>query len=249
MQFKRKIQTGSEIPGSFFLRPLSRGIVNLLLDVADMQQKPEDNEPKKLTPIVLIKGIGESLQEMFVNLMGPAKRFEELTAEEKEGYFERLSITACVAVACISSGFFYWLLPPIFRVLVVPILIGLAWWAGAKLVPQLLSEEGRQHLLQHLNAVELFQLIEAVKFTAITCVFAAVPIWSFPLQFEVALRDPFARTLFLCMFTWNLIGAPLYAQAKSGNARLIIILIFGVPAATVTLWWAHFLTLLDKLHL
>ena len=60
--------------------------------------------------------------------------FDRLSPADKERYIERFSITIAVGVACVASSFFYWFLPPLVRVLVVPVFIGAAWWAGAKLV-------------------------------------------------------------------------------------------------------------------
>jgi len=209
--------------------------------------KPQDEEPKKMTPTVLLKDLGTALREDAHTFVNP-RRFEEMTPAEQQKYFKQLSVTGCVAAVCVLSGLFYYHLPPVVRVFVVPVLMAIAYWAGARLVPKLFTDEGRAQLIQQLNVLEFFQLIEAVKFSAITFIFAAIPFWFLPSQFVAAINQPYARTLFLCMFIWNLIGAPLYAQAKSRNARLLIILVFGVPAATVTVWWVHFLMLLGTLH-
>ncbi len=207
--------------------------------------KPPEEERKNMPYPVFLKEFGNALRKDAETFFTTApRRFEEMTPAEQEKYFERLSITGCVAAMFVLQSLFYYHLPPIVRVLVVPVLIGVAWWAGARLVPKLFTKEGRAQLIQQLNVLEFFQLIEAIKFSAITLMVAAIPFWLMPSQFVAAINQPYARTLFLCMFIWNLIGAPLYAQAKSGNARLLIILVFGVPAATVTVWWVYFLMLL-----
>ena len=165
--------------------------------------------------------------------------FSNLSREEEERYVERFCITICVGLACVLSSFFYWFLPPLVRVLVVPVFIGAAWWFGAKVVMKLLTEEGTEQFINSLKVVEFFHLLEAVKFSAVSFIVAAIPFWLIPSQLHAAVSSPDARLIFLAVFTWNLIGAPLYAQAQKGKARQLITLVFGVPAATVTLWWVN----------
>lgn len=171
---------------------------------------------------------------------GVDKRFEEMNETEQDWYFQRLGITGCVALSCIVSGFFYWSLPPIWRVLLVPIFMGLSWWLGATVLPKLLTPDGRKQVVQRLNVVEFRLLLDAVTFTATSFIVAAMPFWIGASQFQLAISNPNARTILLGAFIWNLIGAPLFAQAKTSNARIIIILVFGIPSATVAFWWSLF---------
>lgn len=182
------------------------------------------------------RSLNERLYEFFQK---GSNTFLELSRDEQERYIERFCITVSVGLACVLSSFFYWLLPPIVRVLVVPVFIGGAWWFGAKVVAKLLTEEGTEQLVNSLKVVEFYQLFEAVKFSTCSLLIAAIHFWIVPSQFQSAIANPMARTIFLSAFIWNLIGAPLYAQARSRKARLLIILIFAVPAATVTLWWVN----------
>lgn len=179
----------------------------------------------------------EFLQEFFTN--GIDNIYSKLSPSEQKRYVERFCITISVGLACVLSSFFYWLLPPLVRVLVIPVFIGTAWWFGAKVVLKLLTEEGTEQVLNSLKVVEFFHLLEAVKFSAVSFTVAAIPFWLMPSQFHAAVSSPDARLIFLAIFTWNLIGAPLYAQAQRGKARQLITLVFGVPAATVTLWWVN----------
>lgn len=190
------------------------------------------------------RSLKEFLQEFFTH--GIDNIYAELSPADQKRYIERYCITISVGMACVLSSFFYWFLPPIVRVLVVPVFIGGAWWFGMKVVTKLITEGGTEQFVDSLKVVEFYQLVEAIKFTATTYLVAAIPFWSMPSQFQAAISNPMARTIFLSSFIWNLIGAPLYAQAKSRKARLLIILVFGVPAATVTLWWVHAIMLFQR---
>lgn len=203
--------------------------------------KPDD-EDKKLKQMTSLKERWESFCSRLIgDYYHVTRNFDQLSAAEQDRYVQRFSITICVGLACVLSSFFYWFLPPLFRVLVVPILIGAAWWAGAKLPKALTryllsSPIERESFFQQLHVVEFFQLIEAVKFSALSFCLALIPFAMNRELFEHCMESPEIRTLFLCMFIWNLVGAPLFAQAKNGKARLIISLVFAVPAATVTVW-------------
>ncbi|HEY9785696.1 MAG TPA: hypothetical protein V6D17_09865 [Candidatus Obscuribacterales bacterium] len=73
----------------------------------------------------------------YLNLLG--KTFQQLSREEQERYITRFSVTIAVGAACVMASFFYWFLPPLVRVLVVPVFIGGAWWAGARFIaPQVI---------------------------------------------------------------------------------------------------------------
>ncbi len=203
--------------------------------------KPDDDDKR----LKRRKSLRERWEGFCSRLIGDyyhvTRNFDQLSTAEQDRYVERFSITICVGFACVLSSFFYWFLPPLFRILVVPILIGAAWWAGAKL-PKALnrfylgSPSERETFIQQLHVVEFFQLIEAVKFSVLSFCFALIPFAMNRELLEHCMESPEIRTLFLCMLIWNLVGAPLFAQAKNGKARLIISLVFGVPAATVTVW-------------
>ena len=183
------------------------------------------------------RGLKKSMNErLFEFFQKGSNTFLSFSPVEQKRYVERFCITISVGLACVLSSFFYWFLPPVVRVLVVPVFIGAAWWFGAKVVTKLLTEEGTEEVINSLKVVEFFHLFEAVKFSTCSFIIAAIPVLINPTQFQVALLSPTARTIFLGAFIWNLIGAPLYAQARGGKARQLIILVFGVPAATVTLW-------------
>lgn len=74
----------------------------------------------------------------YVALLG--RSFRQLSREEQERYITRFSITIAVGASCVMASFFYWFLPPLIRVLIVPVFIGVSWWAGAKLIaPQVIA--------------------------------------------------------------------------------------------------------------
>lgn len=190
---------------------------------------PPDERPKA------VKGdFDERLGEFFERRV---QALQQMPDDKHNRYVERFSITFCVAIACILSSCFYWFLPPLVRVLVVPVFIGAAWWLGANVVAKFFKLQEIDCFDQFLNVLELRQLFEAVKFSGITLLIAAIPFVSWPRQFESAFGSADARTLFLCMFIWNLIGAPLFAQAQDRKSKVIIALVFALPAVASTIWW------------
>jgi hypothetical protein len=195
--------------------------------------EPPPELPKRVSKI----GFDERLYYFLERQAGTLK---QLPPDQQKRFNERFSITICVGIACVLSSFFYWFLPPLVRVLVVPVFIGAAWWFGAKVLVQFVKYlDPRQEIKvpQLSNAVELLQLLNAIKFSAVTFVIAALPLFVMPARYEAALDNADARTLFLAMFTWNLIGAPLFAQARDRRARLIIVLVFSLPVVAATIWW------------
>ncbi len=165
---------------------------------------------------------------------------KQKNSTDQERYIERFCITIAVGAACVLSSFFYWFLPPLVRVLVVPVFIGAAWWFGAKVLVKFVKYLDLQQDIEVpklSNAVELFQLLNAIKFSAITFAIAAIPFLVMPAHYESALVSADVRTLFLGMFIWNLIGAPLFAQARDVRSRLIISLVFAVPVVAAAIWW------------
>lgn len=207
--------------------------------------KPEDDKHKKLPEKESLPRRWEEFNARLFELCSKVIRtFDSLSEVERQRYVERFSITTCVGFACVLSSFFYWFLPPVYRVFIVPVFIGAAWWAGARIAPKLISPEGREQIIQAFNVVETQQLFEAIMFTSYSSVFAALPLVFAPHQFVVLMHDASIRTLFLSLFTWILIGAPLFVLAKTIQARVTIIVIFSVPAAVLV--WCLVLNLLYR---
>ncbi len=187
-------------------------------------------------------------ERMYDFIERQAVTFRQLPPEDQEHYIERFCITIAVAMACVLSSFFYWFLPPLVRVLVVPVFIGSAWWFGAKVLVKLVKYVDPQQEIEIpklSNAVELFQLFNAIKFSALTFAVAAIPFLVMPAHYEAALESADVRTLFLGMFIWNLIGAPLFAQARDLKSQLIISLVFAVPVAIAPIVWTYASSLLS----
>src|SRR5689334_11146007 len=101
--------------------------------------------------------------------------FRQLTVPEQDRFMERCSITICVGVACIMSSFFYFHLPPFVRVSIVPVFIGAAWWAGARLLVRLDTRWVSEQLARCMKVVELRFLFSAIAFAVITYSVAIVP--------------------------------------------------------------------------
>lgn len=194
--------------------------------------RPPDESPKGVQG-----GINEHLYEFFER---QSQTLQKMQPDDQQHYIERFCITIAVAMACVLSSFFYWFLPPVVRILVVPVFIGAAWWMGSRVLVKFVKYlDSRQEIevSQLSNAVELFQLLNAIKFSGITLALAALPFLVMPAQYETALDNADARTLFLGMLIWNLIGAPLFAQARDRRSKLIIVLVFAVPVVVATIWW------------
>ncbi|MBA3995451.1 MAG: hypothetical protein C0469_18185 [Cyanobacteria bacterium DS2.3.42] len=111
-------------------------------------RRPMDgNKPRNIQETQAWKDSTGGLQKLwknYLNLLG--RTFQQLTRAEQERYIERFSITIAVGAACVMSSFFYWFLPPLVRVLVVPVFIGAAWWAGAKLIAPQVIDRFAQYL-------------------------------------------------------------------------------------------------------
>ncbi len=249
-----KFQTGSVFPGLFFFwgildllcRQSSSGFVSLMKqkNSTNLSEKQEQNFAKRFVepPTELPKNVSKIGfdERLFYFLERQAGTFQQLPPEQQKRFTERFSITICVGIACVLSSFFYWFLPPLVRVAVVPVFIGAAWWFGAKVLVKFVRYlDLRQEIKvpQLSNAVELLQLLNAIKFSAVTFSIAAIPFFVMPVQYQAALDNADARTLFLGLFIWNLIGAPLFAQARDRRSRLIIALVFAVPVIIATTWW------------
>lgn len=196
--------------------------------------KPDEDDRR--TPLKPKKSLWERFNERLYNFFEPKlKQLNQQSVIEQERYVERFSITICVGFACVLSSFFYWFLPPLVRVLVVPVFIGAAWWAGARIAPSLMTPEGREQLIQSFNIVETRQLLEAIMFTACSCLVAVVPLVFVPYLLAEIMNDPAARTLLLSGFAWILIGAPLFVLSKVLQVRLAIVVLFSIPSA-VLVW-------------
>lgn len=224
------------------------------MNSTDLNETQEQNSVKRFVepPPKLQKpgpkiGLDERMYDFFQRLNEAggnlAGTLQQLPPESQERYTERFCITIAVGVACVLSSFFYWFLPPLVRVLVVPVFIGAAWWFGAKVLIKLVKAfDPRQEMgerPQLSNFVEFFHLLEAIKFCAITFAIAAIPFLVMPAHYESALESADVRTLFLCLFMWNLIGAPLFAQTRDAKSRLIISLVFAVPVALAPFLWIY----------
>ncbi len=212
----------------------------------NLSEKQEQNSAKRFVepPPELpnrVSKIGFD-ERLYYFLERQAGTIQQLPPEQQKRFIERFSITICVGIACVLSSFFYWFLPPLVRVLVVPVLIGAAWWFGAKVLVQFVKYlDPRQDIkvTQLSNTVELLQLLNAIKFSAVTFAIAAIAFFVLPVQYQAALDNADARTSFLGLFIWNLIGAPLFAQARDRRARLIIVLVFALPVVVATIWWVN----------
>ena len=118
---------------------------------------PDENWPPAERPTPSRRGPGEkprSIQDTqawkdstgglrkiwnnYLRLLGST--FQQLSRTEQIRYIERFSITIAVGAACVMSSFFYWFLPSLVRVLIVPVFLGAAWWTGSKLIaPQIIA--------------------------------------------------------------------------------------------------------------
>jgi len=194
--------------------------------------KPDEDDRK--TPLKPRKSLWERFNERLYNFFErKLKQLNQQSVIEQERYVERFSITICVGLACVLSSFFYWFLPPLVRVLIVPVFIGAAWWAGARIAPSLMTPEGREQLIQSFNIVETRQLLEAIMFTACSCLVVGAPIVFAPHQLAELMNDPTDRTLLLTAFTWILIGAPLFVLSKKLQVRLAIVVLISIPSAVL----------------
>lgn len=52
------------------------------------------------------------------------------------------------------------------------------------------------------------------------------------------------RTLLMCAFIWNLIGAVLYAQANTRLSKALLVAVFATPLATIHIWGIVILSLI-----
>lgn len=55
------------------------------------------------------------------------------------------------------------------------------------------------------------------------------------------------RTLLMCAFIWNLIGAVLYAQANTRLSKALLVAVFATPLATIHIWGIVILSLITVL--
>jgi hypothetical protein len=191
------------------------------------------NRPKKNFEIILFGFLGKLFYI-------PIQAFMELSDAEHKRFVERFSITISVGMACILSSFFYWVLPPLTRTFIIPIFIGAAWWIGANVIAKFFDmQQEFEGFDPALKAVEVNDLINAIKFSAATLALAVIPFAVMPAKYAAALDNADVRTLFLGMFIWNLIGAPLFAQARDRKSKLIIVLVFAVPVLIATICWVN----------
>lgn len=105
------------------------------------RRSPDGAKPRSIQETQVWKDSTGGIKKMWGNYLNLlARTFSQLPREEQERYITRFSITIAVGAACVMASFFYWFLPPLVRVLIVPVFIGGAWWAGAKLIaPQVIA--------------------------------------------------------------------------------------------------------------
>lgn len=131
-------------------RKLEKSLPNLIESLEESDPNLPAKSESDQTPVERKLSVPFSVRitNFFVRVdkvcKGVDKRFEEMNETEQDRYFQRLGITGCVALSCIVSGFFYWSLPPIWRVLLVAIFMGLSWWLGATVLPKLVTPDGRK---------------------------------------------------------------------------------------------------------
>lgn len=73
-------------------------------------------------------------------------------------------------------------------------------------------------------------LFKGALFTGISLLLFAVPYLLLP-GWHHSFNFPYIRTALVMLFTWNLIGAALYAHAQTRGARITAIALFGSPLA------------------
>lgn len=205
------------------------------------KEKPTKDSPKRvvvLPPDEPRKGLEDKINERLAEFFEHrVQALQQMPDDQHNRFVERFCITVSVGLACALSSLFYWVLPPLVRVLVVPIFIGAAWWLGATVVAKFFKLQEIDAFDKILKALELRYLFHAVTFSGLTFAIAAIPFIFIPGLYDMACENADARTLFLCMFTWNLIGAPLFAQARDRHSKEIIVYIFAVPVIVATICW------------
>jgi len=105
--------------------------------------------------------------------------FDRLSLIDKERYIERFSITIAVGAACVASSFCYWFLPPLVRVLVVPVFIGAAWWVGARWIAPLIMKR----VVAPVNFISINSRsirLRAGILVSIACLAYVFFYWTFP---------------------------------------------------------------------
>lgn len=74
-------------------------------------------------------------------------------------------------------------------------------------------------------------ILRGLQFTGVSFLLFSLPYffqWSLYARF---LDYPYSRTVLIMLVIWNLIGAALYAQARTFWSKIIAILLFGAPLA------------------
>lgn len=161
--------------------------------------------------------------------------YKQMPKSKQAWFCERCAISICIAIACISSSFFYFSLEAHLRVVLVPILIGLSCFVGAKFASKLATPERIQNLFDWLETEEFHHLIEAVKFSTLTLSCSAIPLLFSSQLFMETFSNEEARICYLSLIAWSFIGVPLYAQSNSTRLRLLFLLVFAVPVVVASL--------------
>jgi len=104
-------------------------------------------------------------------------------------------------------------------------------------VDSMSAEVARPEFVATPQAVLKNKSLSALKFTLITFAVAAIPYILAPGFLLPAFNHPVVRSCLMIVLTWNLVGAALYANVQTRQARVFLFLVFALPLMTIGLWW------------
>lgn len=90
-------------------------------------------------------------------------------------------------------------------------------------------------------------LFKIALFSGVSLILFAVPYMLLP-GWQQSFNFPYVRTALVMLFTWNLIGAALFAHAQTRGARITAIALFGSPLAVGVLLLGLVCLLAPMLH-
>lgn len=90
-------------------------------------------------------------------------------------------------------------------------------------------------------------LFKIALFTGVSLLLFAVPYMMLP-GWQQSFNFPYVRTALVMLFTWNLIGAALFAHAQTRAARITAIALFGLPLSVGVLLLGFVCLLAPMLH-
>lgn len=89
-----------------------------------------------------VKGKAAGFLQKYTNTLKAS--FDEMNSDEQEALITRFCYVISIGIAMVGLSCFYTILPPLIRILALPIVLTAAWFVGSKVVAPAMIERFRK---------------------------------------------------------------------------------------------------------